>query len=166
MLSIFVAFKNITLTGDLKLLSEVYGLMEGSSKHPFLYCTAEAQQLAKGQPRTLGSLRNDYQRWKSNSGGDKKSCKDYNNVKNPPLLQDMPNEVPILKITPPPVLHIMLGIFNHIWKNIENLSEEHERVLHEFAMRHNCVKESYWGKTFEGNECVKLMNKLTAEDES
>ena len=33
----FVAFKNITLTGDLKLLNEAYGLMEGSSKHPYLY---------------------------------------------------------------------------------------------------------------------------------
>ena len=83
--------------------------MEDNSKHPCLYCTAEAQQLAKGQPKTLRSLSNDYQRWKSNSGGDKKSCKDYYNVKNPPLLQDMPNEVAILKITPTPVLQ------HHAW---------------------------------------------------
>ena len=33
-------------------------------------------------------------------------------------------------------------------------------------MRHNCVKESYWRKIFEENESVKLMNKLTGEDES
>ena len=129
--------------------------MEGSSNHSCLYYTAEAQQLEIGHPRTLGSLRNVYDRWEANSGGDIKNCKDYRNVKNPPLLQGMPNEVPILKIIPSLVLHIMLGIFNHVWKNMENVSEEH----HEFAMRHNCVKGSYWGKTFEGSECVKLMKK-------
>ena len=54
----------------------------------------------------------------------------------------------------------MLGIFNHIWKNIENISEENENICKEFAVRHNCMREEYWGKTFEGNECVTLMNKI------
>ena len=39
------------------------------------------------------------------------------------------------------------------------------KKLHDFVRKHNCVKESYWGKTFEGNECVKLMKKITFEDE-
>ena len=127
---VFATFENVILTGDLKLLNEVYGLMEGSSKHPCLYCTAEAQQLAAEQPRTLASLRDDYERWKSNSG-DIKCCKDYNNVKNPPLLHSNFDQVPIIKITPPPVLHIMLGVFNHIQKNMENIYKDHEKVLHD-----------------------------------
>ena len=40
----------------------------------------------------------------------------------------------------------MLGIFNHIWKNIENISEENENICKEFAVRHNCMREEYWGK--------------------
>ena len=161
---VFGKFENVILTGDLKFLNEVYGLMEGSSKHPCLYCTAESQQLTAGQPRTLASMRTDYEMWKHNSG-DIKCCKNYNNVKNPPLLPNIFDQVPIFKITPPPALHIMLGVFNHIWKNMEAISKEHEKVLHDFARKHNCVKESYWGKTFEGNECVKLMKKITFEDE-
>ena len=59
----------------------------------------------------------------------------------------------------------MLGVCNHIWKNMVNISDENEKVLHNFAMKHNCVKESYHGKTFEGNDCSKLMAKIGEEDE-
>ena len=57
----------------------------------------------------------------------------------------------------------MLGIFNHIWKNIESISEEHQNICKEFAIRHNCMREEYWGKTFEGNECATLMNKIESD---
>ena len=67
--------------------------------HPCLYCTVELQHIPAEQPRTLASLRNDHERWKSNSG-DIKTCKYYNNVKNPPLLQNISDQVLILKITP------------------------------------------------------------------
>ena len=138
--------------------------MEGSAKHPCLYCTVEQQQLTGGQPRTLASSMNDHERWKSNSV-DIMKCKNYNNVKNPPLFCNLSDQVPVLKLTPPPILHIMLGIFNHLWKNMEKKSEEHESALHNFALKHNCVRDSYHGKTFEGNECAKLMSKITPKDE-
>ena len=50
------------------------------------------------------------------------------------------DQVPIFEITLSPVLHIMLGVFNHIWKNMENISEDNKKVLHDFAMKHNCIK--------------------------
>ena len=112
---VFATFENIVLTGALKILNEIFGLMEGNAKHPCLYCTVEQQHIPAGQPRTLASLRNDHESWKSDSG-DIKTCKYYNNVKKQPLLQNISDQVPILKITPPPILHIMLGVFNHIWK--------------------------------------------------
>ena len=31
-------------------------------------------------------------------------------------------------------------------------------------MKQNYIKESYWGKTFEGNECVKLLNRINREE--
>ena len=155
------SYGNVILIGDLKLLNEVYGLMEASSKHPCLYCDAESQTLQAGAPRTIGSIRKDYAAWKS-SGSQKITCKDFNNVKNLPLFENIRNDTHVMKLTPPPALHILLGIFNHLWKAIEGISGEHSRVLQDFAMQHNCMRESYWSKTFEGNECARLMTKISS----
>lgn len=139
--------------------------MEASSCHPCIYCTASKQSLQEGAPRTIGSLRFDYQQWIT-AGGIKGQCKHFNNVKNEPLFTFLPDSTPILRITPPPSLHMLLGIFNHIWKDITNISDLHSNVCHEFAMRHNCVREEYWGKTFEGNECVKLLTNIEKDNQS
>ena len=159
---LLLSYKNVIVTGDFNLLNEVYGLMEASSKHPCIYCTAPAQEIASGTLRTIGTLNYNHNKWK-NESGNKNQCKNFFNVKNPPLFIDIPSETLVLSITPPPALHIMLGIFNHIWKNIENISEEHKNSCKEFALRHNCMREDYFGKTFEGNECTTLMNKIESD---
>ena len=158
-------YSNVIFTGDLKLLNEVYGIMEASCKHPCLYCTAESQELQPGLPRTIKSLRDDFEQW-DKAGCIKNECKNFNNVQNYPLFKTLPVETPTLKITPPPALHILIGIFNHIWKGITDLSEHHEEVCHQFALKYNCVRESYHGKTFEGNECTKLMSKIISGEDS
>ena len=33
--------------------------------------------------------------------------------------------------------------------------------MHQFVTSQNCVKETYCGKTFEGNEYTKLMKKIS-----
>ena len=80
------------------------------------------------------------------------TCQDYSSNYHL-LFECLSDETLILKITPPPALHIMLGIFNHIWKGIENISDYHKNTCHDFAVKPHYIKESYWGKTFEGNEC-------------
>ena len=95
----------------------------------------------------------------------KSKCKLFNNIKNYPLSESLPAEIPTLRIAPPPGLHIMTGQFNHIWKEIEQKSELHQQLCHEFALKNNCVRESYHGKTFEGNECAKLMDKIDSGEE-
>ena len=159
--AVFSEHSKVIFTGDLKFLNEIYGLMEASSRHPCIYCTATAQSMTASQQRTLGSLRKDHLNWNNETGAAKKCCKDFNNVKNSPLFKSLPDSIPILELSPPPVLHILLGIFNHIWKNIESISSIHKKALQDFAISNNCMKESYWGKTFEGNECSKLMNKIS-----
>ena len=133
--------------------------MEATCKHPCIYCTAPTQYFFPCTPRTIGILKYHHNKWK-NESGDTNQCKNFLNVKNPPLFINIPSETLVLSITPPPALHIKLGIFNHIWKNIEKISEDHQNTCKEFAIRHNCMREKYWGKTFEGNECAKLMNKI------
>ena len=162
--AVFSEHSKVIFTGDLKFLNEVYGLMEASSRHNCIYCTAPAQSLEASQPRTLGTLRKDYENWSNGTGANKKCGKNFNNVKNYPLFKRLPDSTPTLKLSPPPTLHILLGIFNHIWKNIESMSTDHEKVLQDFAISNNCMKESYWGKTFEGNECAKLMNRISTSD--
>ena len=159
---LLLSSNNVIFTGDFKLLNEVYGLMEASSKHPCIYCTAPAQEIVSGTPRSIATLKYHNNKWKTESGNTNQ-CKNFFNVKNPPLFINIPSETLVLSITPPPALHIMLGIFNHIWKNIEKISDEHQNICKEFAIRHNCMREEYWGKTFEGNECVKLMNKIESD---
>ena len=88
--------------------------MEASSKHPCLYCIAESQTITADTPRTIGNIRKDYEAW-SEKGGTKSKCKLFNKVRNYPLFESLPAEIPTLRITPPPGLHIMTGPFNHIY---------------------------------------------------
>ena len=118
-----------------------------------------------GATRTIGNIKKDFIDWRT-SGGEKNLRKHFNNVRNKPLFEDyVSDETLVLKLTPPSSLHILLGISNHIWKSIESITERHKIICHSFAMKHHCVREANFDKTFEGNEFVKLMNKL-CEDEN
>ena len=161
---VFSKYPNAIFSGDLEFLNEVYGIMEASSRHSCIYCTANSQTMNSSHPRTLGSLKIDYENWKKTTGESKTMCKDFNNVKNLHLFKILPDDITPLKLSPPPTLHIMLGVFNHIWKNIESISEDHKTKLIEFANFHSCKKEPYFNTTFEGNECAKLMAKITSTD--
>ena len=58
-------------------------------------------------------------------------------VENYPFFESHPPETPILRITPPPELHLMIGIFNHILKGMEDIYEYHKNACHEYALKHN-----------------------------
>ena len=73
---LLLSYNNVIVTGDFCLLNEVYGLMEASSKHPCIYCTAPAQEIASGTLRTLGTLRYHNNAWK-NESGNKNQCKNF-----------------------------------------------------------------------------------------
>ena len=65
MKELFSLYENFIFTGDLKILNEVYGIIEASSKHPCIFCDAPSQELSSGSNRDLASLRNDYANWQS-----------------------------------------------------------------------------------------------------
>ena len=56
--------------------NEVYGLMEASSKHPCIYCTAPAQESVSRTLRTRGTLQYNHNKWK-NESGNKNQCKNF-----------------------------------------------------------------------------------------
>ena len=52
-----------------------------------------------------------------------------------------------------PALHLLLGPFNKLWKELELLAPEVNQV----AASLHCAREGYFGKTFEGNETIKIL---------
>ena len=76
---VFKNYKNVILTGGLKIINEVYGSMEGSAKHPCVYCTSCAQNLEAGTRRTLKNIKFDNELW-IKSGANKNNCKNFNNI--------------------------------------------------------------------------------------
>ena len=83
-----------------------------------------------------------------------KMCMHYNNVRNNSLFQSLSDVTTVLKLSPPPSLHLMLGIFKHIWKSMGAKSKENKIIFHEFAIRNNCTCESYWSKILKAMNAV------------
>ena len=111
--------------------------------------------------------------------------KDHFNVKYHPLLDD--ESTPVLFLLPPPPLHcLVLGPGNKIWNALEKLCDElfpedpfeiedscsvfeldcdelepqKKNPLKNFV-KHLCiVKESYFGKVWNGNELKKIFKHL------
>ena len=103
------------------------------------------QTLDSELPKTIGRIREEFNNW-YHAGIIKTNGKNFNNVENFPFFASHPPETSILKITPPPELHLMAGIFNHILKGMEDIYEYHKNACHEYALNHNCIRESYHAK--------------------
>ena len=72
---------DVIYIGDLEHLNATYAIMEASSKHPCIYCDAEAQDLQSETAKTIGSLLMEYHALVS-KGGDKNEralqrCKEH-----------------------------------------------------------------------------------------
>ena len=91
-----------------------------------------------------------------NGGGDRKTLKNFLNSEHKPLFSKNRNGNPtiILHKACPPPLHLKLGAVNAIMRKVEIVDTNGYK---EFVKKLSIVKESYQGKTFEGNECGKIL---------
>ena len=76
---------------DIKMVLMLLGKQGASAKHACPFCTACDPWVLPGEPNTIGSLWNDYQRFHADpatggGGGDERRAKLYNNVVRRPLL--------------------------------------------------------------------------------
>ena len=76
---------------DIKMVLMLLGKQSASSRHGCPFCTACDPWLLAGEPNTIGSLWNDYQRFHGDpatggGGGDERKAKLYNNVTRRPLV--------------------------------------------------------------------------------
>ena len=82
-------------------------------------------------------------------------AKDFDNTIQPPLI-NMEDSRLIVDIIPPTELHLLLGIVNHLFKN---LSEHWPRAKQWPALLHIQLQPHHRGQ-FAGNECHKLLQNV------
>ena len=104
-------------TADYKLLRIMLGLSGGQPRHPCPYCVGEhvkaTGELKTGLARTLGFCKDSYNNFVTKAKAKKSKAKYFYNCVRPPLeLMSGMDDVWILAICPPPILHtILLGSY-------------------------------------------------------
>ena len=144
-------------SADLKLTNICLGIMSHSSRHPCPYCEGTKNVFEKDAPtRTLESISENYCKWREESGR-KDKLKDYNNCSHEPLFTSLHGATTlVLDIVPPPALHIKLGVVNRLFDELLKLFQG----VTDWPKQLCIVREDYHGKSYEGNECNKLLKNL------
>ena len=160
------------VSADMKLHNIMLGLQSHSSAHPCGYCLQPAgfKDTSDYPLRTIEGIISSNAAWIEYSLN-RKDLKHFENCEHVPILKSSAEEIftnsnseagtLVLSILPPPSLHLILGIFNKIYSELENL----EPKVSQWSKRLNCSKTDYNDHGFEGNECRKLMKNLPALDE-
>ena len=139
---------------DLKVANILCGLQGHASKHPCCFCEVAKESLHQdAAPRTLGSLRKNFEAYKSSG---KPLAADFQNCIHEPIFSGS-DETEILDVLVPPELHLLLGIVNHLFqgmKRIWNAASTWPQKLH-------ISTSPYHGsENFNGPACHKLLQNI------
>lgn len=111
---------SLVVSCDLKLANILCGIQSHSSKHPCCWCDAASPGLENcGQLRTFGQIRRQHSEY-IQAGGDSRKSKEFKNVIHVPLIEFQDDKF-VLEAIPPMELHLLLGVVNHIFKNLCDL---------------------------------------------
>ena len=107
--------------------------------------------------RTLGSIRKNTQRYRTQniiSNGKLKSAKDYKSCFAEPLI-DYEGDYLVIDLIPPMELHILLGIVNRLYDNLDKDLEKSGLSLSakEWSDKLFIYRRHYHGGQFVGNHC-------------
>jgi hypothetical protein len=142
---------------DLKLANILTGIMTHSSMYPCTWCNIDKYHLLnKGTLRSLESNTKNNNNW-SISGGNKNDLKKFGNCIFPPIIQSSVENAIILKIIPPPELHLMMGVVNNIYSA---MNKDFPEVCEKWAGICHVQKEAFYGGSFNGNSCRLLLAKV------
>ena len=140
---------SLVISCDLKLANILCGIQSHSSKHPCCWCEAENTNLIRcGHPRTSGQIRKQFAEFMK-SGGDIRKSRDFKNVVHLPLL-NFHDDMLVLEAIPPMELHLLLGVVNHLFKNLCDLwpdAKQWPTTLH-------LSIQLFHGGHFNGNDCL------------
>jgi len=145
---------NLVVACDLKVANILCGIQSHSSMHPCCFCDVSKDNLVHcGKPRTFGSLKQFSQKYQASSS---KSAKDFYNCVNEPLLLHK-DDTRVIDIIPPPELHLLLGVVNHLYsglKAIWPMVEEWPKMLYIKTVSY------HGGNSFNGPACHKLLQSI------
>ncbi len=128
----------------MKVINIAAELSSHSSRHPRPYCTPK--QAHWDHRIEFGSI----------PPVEENLFNFFCNCLNTPLLH--PNQS-ILLFCPPPALHIKLGIVNLL---VQHLFSLHPHLEVKVAESLGILRKDYHGKSFEGRQCPKLLDKCDA----
>ncbi|KAJ8685580.1 hypothetical protein QAD02_021373 [Eretmocerus hayati] len=119
---------DFTIATDLKLANILAGLMSHSSTCPCCWCDVEKDNLSRcGNYRTWEDCEDQFKKWQK-SGSNKKQAKKFKNCVNEPIIQKKDGSE-IIETIPPPQLHVMIGVFNHIYKHLLKTISPRTQIL-------------------------------------
>ena len=145
-----------TLACDLKLANIVAGLQNHSSKHPCTWCDSTEPYDKVGKLRTIGKISEYAEAYKS-AGYPLKKPQRYYSCIHTPLFEKSP-ETEILDLIPSPELHLMLGVTNLIFNELNAKWGNDEA----YKWAEECLhikRIGYRGGSFEGNQCKYILEK-------
>ena len=158
----------LAFCGDLKMIHICRGLGSCSSRYCCPYCevarvkgvwgvfTTDGKWVEGGQAELRSYARDlkHYEEW-CRAGAKKSKAMDFKNVVAPPLLGADRPDTPTLLVTPPPQLHLFLGL-NHIMEALQ----KQWPGLEDWMKGKSLIFSPYHGNVLEGNECARLVTYL------
>lgn len=142
------------VTTDLKLANILVGIQSHGAQHPCCYCESTSSVWESAQARTLGTVRNNYLDWYK-KGSKPQEAKAFKNCIHLPLING-PDNASIIDLVPPPELHLLMGPFNHIYKNMKKIWPD----VDNWASRFHVKEVGYHGGGFIGGDCNKLLKNV------
>ena len=143
------------LCSDLKVNNICCGLMGHSARHPCYACSWESgKEEDEATLRTFENVRENNEKWQS-SGSNPSTLKNFQNCRTT-AVSLFPLVGAILFLIPPSSLHLIIGVFNHLFSGAESVCAlvlEWPRLLH-------VVRADYHGQKFEGRPCRKLLSNV------
>ena len=100
------------IASDLKLINIILGLSSQGGKYTCVYCEEEKKELSTGRLRSFGRLNECFAGYVA-QGSKERNMKNHYNVIHECLLDGDP-ETLVLHIIPPPELHLLMGVVNHL----------------------------------------------------
>lgn len=133
------------------------------ASHPCPWCTLPREQFcttAVGEPRTLGSIRRNTERWRAacRERGRTLPASQFDNCVEMPLPPGDDN-TPVMELLPPMELHLLLGAVNRLVDHLEKILEESgsRLTVQQWTGTLGLARSSYHGGQFEGNGCRRLL---------
>ena len=146
---------------DLKMANILCGIQSHSCTYPCAYCCCPKPEFSDQQKsksyhmRTIGEVRalsHDFQ-IKRRQYNNKASAKDFKSCVNPPIIRGE-DTMMMIKLIPPPELHLLLRVVNKIFKE---LKKSYPHFADRWLQKMGLQQPMLHGGEFTGNMCRSLL---------